>query len=88
MLQDSVDYLFEVTNSCPTNVFESGSSMTFDVIVTTERNVVAGPMTVQAPFPPALNVSYLQFCSARIKDVGENVVCAQEGDVTATMSSW
>ena len=43
---------------------------------------------MEVPIPPSKNVSNLQFCSAEVKNVGSNVVCAQEGPVTPTLKSW
>ena len=88
MLQDSVNYLFDLTTSCPTNIFESGSSIMFDVIVTTERNVTGGPMEIVAPIPSSSTASNLKFCGAKVKNIGKNVICAQEGDVQPTLTSW
>ena len=69
-------------------MFESGSSIEFDVIVTTQRNATAGPMVVEVPIPSSLTSSSLMFCGAKLKDIGENVICAQEGDIKHTPSSW
>ena len=70
-------------------MFESGSSIEFDVTVTTQRNVTGGPMVIEVPIPSTLTSSNLKFCGAKIKDVGENVLCAQEGNIqSVTMSSW
>lgn len=89
LIQTSVNHTFSVSDNCNNSFYESGSLIPFDLTVTTQRDVVSGPMEIEVAIPDnSTNISYLTFVSAKVKSKGENNMCTNIGSLSANTSKW
>ncbi|XP_052778308.1 uncharacterized protein LOC128215779 [Mya arenaria] len=84
----NLNFDFNISHSCSSDTFLSGSILHFLLDVTTQRNVVAGPFTLEAPIPTDIANARLAIVGSSVINKGPNVACAPIADLSLETSDW
>lgn len=79
---------FSINNKCDGTDYTSGSIIYFDLTVTTERNVVSGPMSIEMAIPDEASAATLTYVSGKIVSKGKNNLCSNMGSIPVLFSNW